>query len=94
MTSANSAKPRIGVPYRTRNEEVTGQDAKLEKYLVAVRRAGGEPVRVSLGLSTADLSQLAQTFDAVVLTGSPADVNPALYDTIGRIYRAGFRFDF
>jgi len=79
MTSANSAKPRVGVPYRTRNEEVTGQDAKLEKYLAAVRQAGGEPVRVSLGLSREELRQLAQTFDGVVLPGSPADVNPALY---------------
>jgi len=27
-------------------------------------------------------------------TNTGLDVNPALYDTIGRIYRAGFRFNF
>jgi putative glutamine amidotransferase len=79
MSSANSSRPRVGVPYRTRKEEVTGQEGILESYLEAVRQAGGEPVRVSLGLSTEELKQLAQTFDAVVLPGSPADVNPALY---------------
>jgi putative glutamine amidotransferase len=71
--------PRVGVPYRTRNEEVTGLSVKLERYLEAVRQAGAEPVPVSMLLSADELRRLAQTLDGVVLTGSPADVDPAHY---------------
>jgi len=56
-----------------------GDRAKLEPYLEAVRQAGGDPVAVSLGLSPERLTQLAETLDAIVLPGSPADVDPALF---------------
>jgi len=79
MASHLSAKPRVGIPYRTRNEELSGERAKYNKYVRAVEQAGAEPVEVSLGLSDDELRRLAPTLDAVVLTGSPADVNPALY---------------
>jgi putative glutamine amidotransferase len=72
-------KPRVGIPYRTRNEELKGERSKYEKYRNAVLRAGGEPIEISLGLSADELGQLAASLDAVVLTGSPADVNPSLY---------------
>jgi putative glutamine amidotransferase len=72
-------KPRVGVPYRTRKEELTGDRTKLEPYLEAVRRAGGDPVAVSLGIPPERLAQLAEILDAIVLSGSPADVNPALF---------------
>ena len=79
MPSENSPKPRVGIPYRTRKEELNGERAKFDKYLQAVRRAGGDPVEISLSLSADELRQLARSLDAVVLTGSPADVNPSLY---------------
>jgi putative glutamine amidotransferase len=79
MTAENSHKPRVGVPYRTRKEELTGKRDKMGKYLAAVRQAGGEPVEVSLGLSSEEFKKLAATFDAVLLTGSPADVDPARF---------------
>jgi putative glutamine amidotransferase len=79
MTTENSHKPRIGVPYRTRKEELTGKSGKMEKYLASVRQAGGEPVAVSLGLHSEEFKRLAATFDAVLLTGSPADVDPARF---------------
>jgi len=78
MPEANS-KPRVGIPYRTRKEELTGDRAKLEPYLEAVRQAGGDPVAVSLALPSEQLTQLAETLDAIVLPGSPADVNPAQF---------------
>ncbi len=78
MPEANH-KPRVGIPYRTRKEELTGDRAKLEPYLEAVRQAGGDPVAVSLVLPPEQLTQLAETLDAIVLPGSPADVNPALF---------------
>jgi putative glutamine amidotransferase len=74
------AKPRVGVPYRTRKEELTGDFSRIEKYVSAVSRAGGEPVVISLGRSSAELSHIAQTLDAILLSGSPADVEPSLFD--------------
>src|SRR5271156_1282423 len=79
MSPESSRGPRIGVPYRTKNEEVTGKSFKLEKYLDAVRQAGAEPVPVSLLLSPSELQQLAQSLDGVVLSGSPADVDPSRF---------------
>jgi len=68
---------RVGVPYRTRREELIGDAGKLQGYLDAVRATGGEPVPVSLGLSLPELRELAKTLDAVVLSGSPADLDPS-----------------
>jgi putative glutamine amidotransferase len=70
---------RVGIPYRTRNEELTGDFAKIEKYVTAVKMAGGEPVIVSLGRAREELKKLVGSLDAVVLSGSPADVDPSLF---------------
>jgi putative glutamine amidotransferase len=77
MISRDDQKPRLGIPYRTRNEELKGDFAKLEKYIESVRRAGAEAVVISLGLSSAHLGKIARTLDGLVLPGSPADVNPS-----------------
>lgn len=79
MGAESSQKPLIGIPYRTRNEEVTGESAKYNTYADAVRSAGGEPVEISLGLSAQDLNQLALSVDAFVFPGSPADIEPSLF---------------
>src|SRR5487761_377252 len=79
MEIEKQARPRIGVPYRSRKEEVTGVLDKYEKYVRAVEQVGGAPVEISLLLTQEELRALAQTVDAFVLPGSPADVNPALY---------------
>jgi putative glutamine amidotransferase len=79
MSLEPSSKPRVGIPYRTRKEELTGERGKYEKYLQAVRRAGGDPIEISLALSSDELKNLARTLDAVVLPGSPADVEPSRY---------------
>jgi putative glutamine amidotransferase len=76
MTPPSNHSPRIGVPYRTKKEQVTGGTARIEKYLTAVRQAGAEPVPVSLQLSASELDQLAESLDGFVLSGSPADVDP------------------
>jgi putative glutamine amidotransferase len=82
MASETSPKPRVGIPYRTRNEELKGERGKYDKYCQAVLRAGGEPVEVSLALPPDQFRKLAGSLDAVVLTGSPADVNPSLYRAV------------
>ncbi len=74
-----SPKPRIGLPYRTRKEELAGEFAKLEPYTGALRAAGAEPVVLSLGLSAGHLEKIAATLDGVLLTGSPADVDPSRF---------------
>lgn len=79
MSVENNHVLRVGIPYRTRKEELNGERAKFERYVQAVRRTGSEPVEISLGLSAEELKKLAQTLDAIVLTGSPADVEPSLY---------------
>jgi putative glutamine amidotransferase len=71
--------PRIGVPYRTRTEEATSGTDKIEKYLEAVREAGGQPVPISLAASADAVARLASSLDGIVLAGSPADVEPSRY---------------
>lgn len=72
---------RVGVPYRSTNEEVSGKREKYELYLRAIREAGGEPVEVSLQLSAHELKEKARGIDALVLPGSAADVDPMRYQT-------------
>jgi putative glutamine amidotransferase len=79
MISRDGQKPRIGIPYRTRKEELKGDFAKIEKYIGAVRQAGAEVVIISLGLSPAHLEKIARTLDGVLLTGSPADIDPSRF---------------
>lgn len=73
------SKPRVGIPWRTREEERQQNVEKLNFYFDAVRRAGGEPEHVSLGLSQPELIERTAELDAFVLPGSPADVDPAKY---------------
>ena len=79
MSQLASFRPRIGVPWRTSAEEAAGERGKIDKYLHAVERAGGEAVLLSLASGSDDLKREAFQLDAFVLTGSPADVDPAHY---------------
>ena len=77
--TAIQSKPRVGIPWRTRQEELAGNVEKLNYYFEAVQRAGGKPEHVSLGLSEEELKQQAASLAAFVLPGSPADVDPVRY---------------
>jgi putative glutamine amidotransferase len=79
MNHELKARPRVGVPYRTRKEELTGDFTIIEKYVTAINRAGGEPVVISLGRSRAEIDHIAKTLDAILLSGSPSDVDPSLF---------------
>lgn len=79
MSAEIQPKPRVGIPWRTREEELQANAEKLNYYFAAVRRAGGEPQPVSLGLAPAALQKQMAELDAFVLPGSPADVDPARY---------------
>ena len=80
MNPEHAQRPRVGVPYRTRNEELTNKREAYDKYLGAVCIAGGIPVEISLGLAPAELEALANSVDAIILPGSPADVEPAKFN--------------
>lgn len=72
-------QPRVGVPYRSTNEEVSGTREKYEYYLQAIEKAGGKPVEISLQLPPAEINAKACDLDAIVLPGSGADVDPTHY---------------
>jgi putative glutamine amidotransferase len=74
-------RPRVGIPWRTTQEEERNITQKLQYYFAAVKKAAGEPVPVSLKSSPAQLASQIADLDAFVLPGGPADLNPALYHT-------------
>jgi putative glutamine amidotransferase len=71
-------RPRIGIPWRTSQEEAQGNLPKIRNYVVAVEEAGAEPVLLSLAHPEALEVQLPG-LDGFVLPGSPADVDPSEY---------------
>jgi putative glutamine amidotransferase len=79
MHPEETAKPRVGIPYRTRKEELTGDFHIIGKYAEAVKQAGGQPVVISLGRSATELQHIARSLDGILLSGSPADVEPSLF---------------
>jgi putative glutamine amidotransferase len=60
-------------------EEAANKRTKIDNYLQAVERAGGKAVLLSLASSADDLKRQAAGLDGFVLTGSPADLEPAHY---------------
>ena len=76
-------RPRIGIPWRTSQEEAEGNLPKLRNYAEAVQEAGGEPVLLSLA-HPETLEGQFPGLDGFVLPGSPADVDPAEYGSVNR----------
>jgi putative glutamine amidotransferase len=70
--------PRIAIPVPHSADSDYAQRA-LPQYVHAVEMAGGEAVRIPLDQPAAELKRLIQACDAVVLPGSPADVDPEKY---------------
>jgi putative glutamine amidotransferase len=81
MSPNGPTRPRIGIPWRTSEEEGQSfppQKDKNRYYSEAVQRAGGEPVVLSLKDSQ-HLEGVLAGLDGFVLPGSPADVDPKEY---------------
>jgi putative glutamine amidotransferase len=76
-------RPKIGIPWRTSQEEVAGNLPKIRNYMDAVQEAGGEPILLSLSHPEELTGQFAD-LEGFVLPGSPADVNPAEYGASNR----------
>lgn len=71
-------RPRIAIPVpHSGDPEYAGR--ALPQYEKAIELAGGEPVRIPLDQSAADLRKLVEHCDAMLLPGSRADVDPAKY---------------
>jgi putative glutamine amidotransferase len=73
-----STRPRIAIPVPTADHAEYNNRCWPE-YAAAVEAAGGEPVRIELGLEPSETARLMSTCAGVVLPGSPADVDPQKY---------------
>src|SRR5690349_21911419 len=82
MSLENSHKPRIGIPWRTSDEERNGVREKLDNYFAAVRRAGAEAEEISLSQPPEKLAAQIELLAGFVLPGSPADVEPSRYGAV------------
>lgn len=72
-------RPCIGIPYRKLTEQLNGIHETYDMYVRSVESAGGTAVPIELNLPLAELDRQARDLDAIVLPGSPADVDPSRY---------------
>jgi putative glutamine amidotransferase len=74
----NAQNPRIAIPEPTSTDEAYNQRS-LPQYMRAVEAVGGVPVPIPLQGSNDAQAQLLATCSAILLPGSPADIDPARY---------------
>src|SRR5208282_5075936 len=78
MADPKTVVPRIAIPVpHSGDHEYAAQS--LPKYEEAVRGSGGEPIRIDLDLTPAEVMKRIEGCDAVLLPGSRADVDPQKY---------------
>jgi len=71
-------RPKIAIPIpKSDDPDYTGR--ALPQYEAAVEQAGGEPIRIPLDETPAQVMKLVERCDAVLLPGSGADIDPAKY---------------
>ena len=73
------SRPRIAIPMPHSIDREYAERA-IPAYERAVELAGGDPVRIALDQSQAEVTQLIERCDAVLLPGSNADVDPARFN--------------
>jgi putative glutamine amidotransferase len=83
MTKLNPGEPqfpppRIAIPMPHSCDREYAERA-LPQYEEAVRSAGGEPVRIELDQSAAQLMKQIERCDGILLPGSKADLDPQKY---------------
>jgi putative glutamine amidotransferase len=71
-------KPRIAIPAPT-STDVAYNQRSWPQYEAAVERSGGEAIEIPLLATPVEIANLINTCQAVLLPGSPADVNPHKY---------------
>src|SRR5277367_4136155 len=70
--------PRIAIPMPHSTDLTYGERA-IPQYERAVTLAGGEPVRIPLDQTPAQVRKMIESCDGVLLPGSNADVDPARF---------------
>ena len=70
--------PRIAIPMPHSSDAEYAERA-IPQYEYAVTLAGGEPVRIPLDRTAAEVTKMIEQCDGVVLPGSNADVDPARF---------------
>lgn len=60
----------------------------IPQYERAVTLAGGDPVRIPLGLKSAETQKLADACNAVLLPGSKADIDPSKFGAARSVHTA------
>jgi putative glutamine amidotransferase len=78
MSELKNIAPRIAIPVPHSGDPAYAERA-MPQYEEAVRAAGGEPVRIELDRTPAQVMQQIERCDAVLLPGSRADVDPQKY---------------
>jgi putative glutamine amidotransferase len=71
-------RPRIAIPEPTLNNAEYNERSWIQ-YANAVEAAGGEAVKIALTAAPAEIARTLSNCQAVLLPGSPADVNPAKF---------------
>ena len=71
----NTVKPRIAIP-QPHSQRPDYNQRTLPLYKHAIEASGGEPVEVPLHASPEEVAKIVTSCQAVVLPGSPADVDP------------------
>ena len=71
-------KPRIAIPL-PHSGDLEYAERAIPQYERAVELSGGEPVRIPLNHTPAEVMKLIERCDAVLLPGSKADVDPAKF---------------
>lgn len=82
MDESRTTAPRIAIPVPHSGDSKNDRDyveRALPQYEKAVREAGGEPVRIELDQTPAQVMKQVEGCDAVLLPGSHADVDPQKY---------------
>src|SRR6476620_2712686 len=72
-------KPRIAIPLPHGGDPEYALRA-IPQYERAVELSGGDPVRIHLDRTPAEIIKLIESCDGVLLPGSKADVDPAKFD--------------
>ncbi len=72
-----ATRPRIAIPEPHSSRDYTSK--RLPDYIAPIEAAGGEAVVIELALTPAEQAHKIKSCDAVLLPGSPADVDPEKY---------------
>src|SRR5579863_515308 len=73
--------PRIAIPM-PHSSDLEYAERAIPQYEAAVKLAGGEPVRIALGLPAPEITKLIDGCDGVLLPGSNADLDPARFHSV------------